>query len=257
MKWIERLRAFRLEKERVAVSLLALSFFSILYALAAFSSPVAWRPAFLALALCYGVAFFSLASQWFWARWFASGLAWSGATLGLVALVMVGWHPMLAVFGALHAVVLAMLAGPHMVSRFEMQAVWRERYGMDEFGVARLGRVVTRTAAALPSLIMWALAPREGQGAWLFSGLALTCALSGLLGVLRLRTWGVLSLATSASLILAGLLALPSKALGLAGWLGSLSWVGQGGSALLAGGLLLAAIAPVAKAVRWAWRSWS
>jgi hypothetical protein len=163
---------------------------------------------------------------------------------------------MLALYGGLHAVVLAMLAGPHMVSRFEMQAVWRERYGMDEFGVARLGRVVTRTSAALPSVIMWALAPREGQGAWLVSGPAVVCALCGLMGVLRLRTWGIVSLAASAALILAGLLAHPSRPMGIAGWTGLVSWAAQGGSALLAAGLLLAAIAPVAKAVRCAWRSW-
>jgi hypothetical protein len=256
MTFMERLRAVRLEKERVAVALLSLSFFVVLYSLAALNAPVAWRPALAALALCYSVAFLALASQWFWARWYASGLAWSGATLGLVSLVMVGWHPILAVYGGLHALVLAMLAGPHMVARFEMQAPWRERYVLDDFAVARIRRVVMRASAALPSLILWALAPREGQGVALLSGLTVTCALAGLAGILRMRTWGVLSLGTSAALILAGWGAWPSAPLGVEGWVGPVLWAGTHGLAgLFSAVLLFAAIAPLSGALRRAWRS--
>jgi hypothetical protein len=236
--------------------LLALSFFVVLYTLAAVSSPLPWRPALASLALCYAVAFLALASQWFWARWYASGLAWSGATLGLVSLVMVGWHPILAVYGGLHALVLAMLAGPPMVARFEMQTPWRERYTLDDFAVARIKRVVTRASAALPSLILWALAPREGQGVALVSGLTMTCALAGLAGILRLRTWGVLSLGTSAALTLIGWATLPSAPLGAEGWVASVLWAGSRGPfALFSAVLLLAAIAPVAGALRRAWHS--
>lgn len=256
MKLMERLRAIRLEKERVAVSLLSLSFFVFLYILAVFSSPAAWRPAFAAMALCYGVAFLALASQWFWARWFALGLAWSGTTLGIVSLVMVGWHPMLALYGGLHALVLGMLAGPNMVARFEMQAQWRERYAMDEFAVARLRRVVTRASTALPSLILWALAPREGQGLWLISGLAMICGMAGLAGLLRLRTWGVLSLGVSGLLSLAGAASLPLSSLASDGWVRSVSWAGNlRPGVLFSAVLLLAAIAPLTGALRRAWRS--
>jgi len=256
MKVMERLRAIRLEKERVAVSLLSLSFFVFLYTLAAFSSPAAWRPALGAMALCYGVAFLALASQWFWARWFASGLAWSGTTLGIVSLVMVGWHPMLAVYGGLHALVLGMLAGPNMVARFEMQAQWRERYAMDDFAVARLRRVVTRASTALPSLIFWALAPREGQGLWLVSALAMVCGTAGLTGILRMRTWGVLGLGVSALLTLAGAASLPLSSLAAGGWIRSVSWAGNMRPGVLFSAiLLLAAIAPLAGALRRAWRS--
>lgn len=255
MKLMERLRAVRLEKERAAVSLLALSFFVVLYTFAALSSPPAWRPAFVALALCYAVAFLSLASQWFWARWFASGLAWSGTTLGIVSLVMVGWHPILALYGGLHALVLGMLAGPNMAARFEMQAPWRERYGLDEFAVARLRRVVTRASTALPSLILWALAPREGQGLWLVSGLTAVCGLAGLAGILRLRTWGVLSLGLSAILALLGA-ALPLSSLAVGDWIGTVSWAGSlRPGVLFSAALLLASIAPVSGALRRAWRS--
>jgi hypothetical protein len=258
MKLMERLRAVRLEKERVAVSLLSLSLFVFLYILAVFSSPAAWRPAFAAMAICYGVAFLALASQWFWARWFASGLAWSGTTLGIVSLVMVGWHPMLALYGGLHALLLGMLAGPNMVARFEMQAQWRERYAMDEFAVARLRRVVTRASTALPSLILWALAPREGQGLWLVSGLAMIGGMAGLAGLLRLRTWGVLSLGVSALLSLVGAASLPLSSLAAGGWVRSISWAGiMRPGALFSAVLLLAAIAPLTGALRRAWRSCS
>lgn len=258
MKFMERLRAVRLEKERVAVSLLALSFFVVLYTFAALSSPPAWRPAFGALALCYGVGFLALASQWFWARWFASGLAWSGTTLGIVSLVMVGWHPILALYGGLHALVLGMLAGPHMATWFEMQAPWRERYSMDEFAVARLRRVVTRASTALPSLILWALAPREGQGLWLISSLAMVFGLAGLAGILRLRTWGVLSLGVSALLTLLGAASMPPSFLAVGGWVDTMAWAGSLRPGVAFSALLLSlAPVPVAGALRRAWRSWS
>ncbi len=257
MKLMERLRDVRLEKERVAVSLLSLSFFVVLYTMAALNAPAAWRAALLSLALCYGVAFLALACQWFWARWYAAGLAWSGATLGLMSLVMVGWQPILVVYGGLHALVLVLLAGPHMVARFEMQAQWRERYAMDEFAVARLRRVVTRASAALPSLIVWSLAPREGQGLGVLSGLAMVSALAGLAGILRLRTWGALSLGASAALALASLAAPTSPSLdAVQGWGGGLLCSGNLGlAALFAAVLLSAAVAPVSRAIGRAWRS--
>jgi hypothetical protein len=258
MKLMERLRGIRLEKERVAVSLLCLSSFVVLYASAVFSAPAGWRPAFTALALCYGLAFFALASQWFWARWFASGLAWSGTTLGLVSLVMLGWHPILALYGGLHGLVLGMLSGPHMVARFEMQAPWRERYTMDEFAVARLGRVVTRTSVAMPSLILWALAPREGQGLWLITGLAMACGMAGLSGILRLRTWGVFGLGVSAAAAMVGAAAasLSESSLPAEGWVRFVSWAGiLRPGVLFSAILLIGAIAPMAGALRRAWRS--
>ena len=86
-----------------------------------------------------------------------------------------------------------------MASRYELQATWRERYAMDEFGVARLGKAVTRGAASLPTLIMWALAPREGDQMLLLGGLALLLAVGGLSGLVRLRSWGLLALSGAAA----------------------------------------------------------
>src|SRR3954465_14399020 len=73
------LREMGFEKPRSAIALLPLSLFSFLYLLAAFNADPQWQLALGGLALCYLTAFVALASEWFWARWFASGLGWSGA----------------------------------------------------------------------------------------------------------------------------------------------------------------------------------
>ena len=85
------------------------------------------------------------------------------------------------------------LAGKKMAARYDLQEGWRQRYGMDEFGVARLRKTVTRAAASLPSLILWALGPKEGQGGccWPLAGIATLLAVAaGLRGLVRLRSWG-------------------------------------------------------------------
>ena len=64
---------------------------------------------------------------------------------------------------------------------------------MDEFGVARLRKTVTRAAASLPSLILWALGPKEGQGGMLLAAAGIATLLSvaaGLRGLVQLRSWG-------------------------------------------------------------------
>jgi hypothetical protein len=256
MKFAEKLQAIGLERERIAVALLALSFFCVLYTLLAMSSPPGWRPVFVAFAACYVVAFLAVACQWFWGRWYASGLAWSGTTLGLVSLVMLGWHPALAVYGGLHAIVLAMLAGPRLAARYELQSAWRERFAMDEFGVARLRRYVTRTSAALPSLIVWALGPREGQGSVMFAAAVAIVALAGLTGSLRLRTWGLLATALAAAAALAGFAFARPMLAGVTGWLDPAAWLGTTPAGLaLAAGLLIAAVVPFAGPLVRTWRA--
>jgi hypothetical protein len=203
MSWLERLTGLRgvvrgmgFEKERAAVALLPLGFFVSLYTVVAFTAPPTWAPAFGALALCYLTAFLAVASQWFWGRWFASGLGWSGLMVGLASLVHpdIGWNPMLATYTALHAVIIATLIGSRMASRYELQPAWRERFAMDEYGVARLGKAVTRASASLPTLILWALAPRTGQGIEIAAALFFLIGACGVAGMLRLRTWGAIAL---------------------------------------------------------------
>jgi hypothetical protein len=203
--------------ERRALALLPLCLFGLLYFVLGVNAEPGWGPALFGLSLSYLVAFFAVASGWFWARWFASGLGWSGFMVGLMALTMLGWHPALAVYAGMHGLVVAMLMGKKMAERYELAPDWRERFAMDEYGVARLGKAVTRGAGALPTLILWALAPREGaewllatpgtQGVALYLGLGFL--LLALVGLVFRRSAAVLALgaaacAAAAALLIAG-----------------------------------------------------
>jgi hypothetical protein len=95
----------------------------------------------------------------------------------------------MAVFGVMHGLVSVCLMGEKMAASYEAKPEWRQRWNLDEQGVIKIQRSVTRAAASLPSLIMWALAPRDG------AALALVAvAAVGLFGLLRGRTWGVMAL---------------------------------------------------------------
>jgi hypothetical protein len=208
------LREFGYTGERRALALLPLSMFALLYLVLSLNAQPGWGPALFGLSLSYFLAFFALAAGWFWARWFASGLGWSGFMVGVMALVMFGWQPALGIYTGLHALVVAALMGSKMSETYELRTGWRERYAMDEFGVARLGKAVTRGAGALPTLILWALAPREGTE-WLQSvlsvgeGTAVAIALGllvlGLAGMMRLRGFAVLALGGAALAATVGL----------------------------------------------------
>ncbi len=191
---LKRLDEVGFEKTRRALAALSLSFFISIYLILSLNAPPGWGPAFLALSACYVVAFLALSAEWFWGRWFASGLGWSGMMVAIISLVMIGWTPPLAIYGGLHALVVLALAGKKMVAHYDLQEPWRQRYGMDEFGVARLRKTVTRAAASLPSLILWALGPKEGQGESMLiaaAGIAtLLTVVAGLRGLVQLRSWG-------------------------------------------------------------------
>jgi hypothetical protein len=196
----DALRGMGLERPRVALALLPLSLFGLQYLFSALQGEPETRGLLLAMSGCYLTAFVALASEWFWARWFASGLGWSGAIMGLFAMVLMPEPELRVIFGifaGLHAIVVVMLMGKKMAARYDMQPAWRERFGMDEFGVVRLGRAVTRASAALPGLIFWALGPREGDSHFLVLAAA-GLAIVGLAGLLRLRTWSILALGGAA-----------------------------------------------------------
>jgi hypothetical protein len=206
MKLLEQLNDLGFERTRRAVSAFALSSFVFLYLFVALllslNGMPAWAPAFMGLAACYGVAFMGVTAEWFWGRWFAEGLGWSGFMIAVASLVMGGeWNPILGAFGALHGLIVLMLAGKKMAARYDEQPAWRQRYAMDEFGVARLRKTVTRASASLPSVILWALGPKDpGEGALvtvalLSAGLLTT---TGFWGVIRLRSWGLVTLAAAA-----------------------------------------------------------
>jgi hypothetical protein len=199
-----RLNEIGFERTRRALAALALSIFISLYLAVALNAPNGLGPAFAGLSLCYAVAFCAVVAEWFWGRWFATGLGWSGIMLGVVALVQLGWTPIFGVYLGLHALVVVALMGTKMAARYDMQEAWRAQYQMDDLGVARLRKTVTRAAASLPSLIVWALGPREGAGMALVGAVAaLALASLGLRGVVRMRSWGLLALA-GATVVTAG-----------------------------------------------------
>ena len=73
-------------------------------------------------------------------------------------------HGPLACFHNLwHAIVAACLQGEKMAVLFDAKPDWRNRWKLDDQGVIRVRKSVTRAASSLPALIMFALAPREGQ----------------------------------------------------------------------------------------------
>lgn len=198
------LGALGFERFRRALAALSLSFFAILYAFLALNAPEGWGPAFGGLAGVYVVAFFAVVAEWFWGRWFASGIAWSGIMVAVFGMFQMGWVPALAIYGGLHAVVLLPLSGRSMAARYDLQEAWRSRYKMDDLGVARLRKTITRSAASLPSVILWALAPKDpGQG-MLLALVALGLTVAGVSALVRLRTWGWLAVGASAALALVG-----------------------------------------------------
>jgi hypothetical protein len=203
----DRLNAIGFERTRRAVAALALSLFVFLYLALAANPPIeGWQGVFLGFSACYAIAFMGVAAEWFWGRWFAAGLGWSGIMVATVAMVQIGeWVPAMGIYGGLHLLVVMALAGKKMADRFDLQPAWRERYGMDEYGVARLRKTVTRASAALPSVIIYALQPPQESGHGMaFAGMAaLVLTVAGLRGVLRARTWGLAALAASAVVVFA------------------------------------------------------
>jgi len=193
-----------LSRERRALSLLVLGFYTTIFTLAAINLGGAWFRCFLGLGIVYGLAFFALAARWFWARWFAMGLGVSGLTMAAIGLVKLGLDPGLLIWGGLHLLIYLPLVGEAMAEMYEGQPAWRERFGMDEHGVERLKRSVGSAATGLPTLIMFALAPRQGSMAPL---LALALAGLGMYGLIKLRFWGVAALGLGA-LYLFGTIAL-------------------------------------------------
>jgi len=184
--------------ERKAVSILCLAFYTAIYALFSllfYLAPPdqpevrAWVPPFAALSLTYGIAFFALAADWFWARWVAIGLGYSGLTVAMWGMVtQKAIDPVLLFYGVTHGLVALCLQGQKLADHFDGQESWRKLLRVDEQGVEKVRHTVTRAAASLPTLILIALAPKEGgQALLLLTGV-------GLIAVLRNRTAGVLLL---------------------------------------------------------------
>jgi hypothetical protein len=227
--------AMRLVGERKALGAIVFALIAGLFMLNALLMPPDFGPMFWALVAVYGTAYFGLVAGWFWARWFASGVAISGLVIAVMMGIQVGLEPVVFIWGGGHALVYLCLLGEGPRSVFEGRMEWRQRYRMDDLAVQRLGKAVQRAGASLPYLIMAALGPRQNG----MDTIALTLGVLGLVGLVRMRTWGVFALAGA---MLASL-----WSAGLASTVGGLS--GLGGldvtSGLLAAVVLAMAIGPL------------
>jgi hypothetical protein len=127
-----------------------------------------------------------------------------------------------------------------MAVRYDMQEAWRKRFAMDDLGVARLRKTVTRSAASLPSVILWALGPKDPGQSLALAGVGIVTALlavAGLRGVVRMRSWGLLALAASC----VGLFAVGGSA--------GAVWISSAAAPSWLGGFGVMALAPYAAGV--------
>jgi hypothetical protein len=185
--------------ERRALASIVLVFYAMVYGLMALSGmlPPEWTKAMGAMGGVYGLAFFSLVAGYFWARWFALGVALSGVITGVVSLWQVGPEPVLLFVGGSHLLATVMLWGQAMAGPFDGQTAWRQRFHIDEHAAQRLGKAIIRAGVSLPYILLYALAPKPDAAQ--LAVLALTGV--GMFGLLRLRTWGVLALAGATGLL--------------------------------------------------------
>jgi len=194
----------KLVGERRALAAAILIFYAGMYLVMGLSGalPPEWTKAFTAMGGVYGAAFFGLVAGYFWARWFAMGVALSGLISGAVSLWQVGPEPVLLVFAGTHLAAVLFLWGNAMAEPFDGQTKWRQRFHIDENAAHRLGRAVIRAGVSLPYVLLYALAPRPGSSTLeaLVAVGAGALAISGVWAMFRMRTWGVLSLAGAAGL---------------------------------------------------------
>jgi len=210
LPFMDTLGSVGLVGERKATALLCLGFYTTLFFMIGLSARTElpeWTPVFTAMTLMYLVAFFGVAAEWFWGRWFATGLGYWGMTMTIMAWVTTrSLPPAMLIFGTMHGLVSLCLDGEKMAALFDAKPAWRARFKLDDQGVIRVRKSVTRAASSLPALIMFALAPREGQE--LLALTAFTLAIVGVGGILAGRTLGVLafvgSAATTAALVFVG-----------------------------------------------------
>lgn len=236
--------------ERRALAAAVIAFFTLQFLLSGFLVDGPYRGMLIGLGFVYGTAFVAVVAGYFWARWYALGLAFSGVGMAAMTLVRTGELPPVVLFiGISHAIIGFGLLGPDAATFYDGRRDWRERWKMDENAVNRLGKAVTRAGASLPYLIIAGLAPKEGAGYWV-SALALAGAFVGLTALLRMRTWGVFALGAAA-------VAAFAACANLAPWLGVSA--GPGGGTIMitpwfVGFALTAAVipfsAPIARYLR-------
>src|SRR4051794_34634365 len=85
---LDRLGSVGYVGERKALALLCLGFYTTMFFLIGLSARTElpeWLPVFVAMTLIYVTAFMGVAAEWFWGRWFATGLGYWGCTMAVMA----------------------------------------------------------------------------------------------------------------------------------------------------------------------------
>ncbi|KIG18620.1 hypothetical protein DB30_00305 [Enhygromyxa salina] len=182
---------------RRAIALLILSFFTLYFGMTAWLGPDEIYALGLGLALCYGLAFFGVAAEWFWARWFAMGVGNFGC-LFLFLLLKIGPEPIFVFFGVSHLLVVLCLMGEGMAAKYEYSERASERWNLQEDSMALMRRAVKSAGSTLPLLIIYGLAPR---GEALQLGL-LAAGVIGFVALVRGKTWGPMLLGATGFLCL-------------------------------------------------------
>jgi hypothetical protein len=233
--------------ERRALALFILSLFTcyfLLLALVMQQQMPEWFPAFIAMFGMYAIAFFGVASGWFWGRWVAIGLGYWGLTIAGWGIVqMRELSPPLVILGVTHGLIALLLSGDSMAAYYEGRPEWRARFGIDDAGVLRLRRTVTRTASSIPAMVLFALAPRQDAEA------LLACVVVGLGALLIGRTVALLPLlaaAVGAVVLSVGPASTHMNAFDFQGSFGLPSFVSPQLLGLFAAGMLAASLAPFA-----------
>jgi hypothetical protein len=171
---------------------------------------------------------------WFWGRWFARGLGYWGIVVGILMMWQLGIENFLLFWAGTNAAVAILLAGEGMAKSFDGRIDWRGRFHLDDNGVERLGKAITRVGMSLPWLLLYVLIPRQDAGSEMFAVLPLALAAAGLWGLLRLRTWGLFAIGGASVATTAHLMASPAQAPAVG---------------VLAAVMLAAAVAPFARAL--------
>ncbi len=174
---------------RKAIVLLILGFFFSQLSMVALLGPSETFGLYMGLSLCYGVAFFGLAAEWFWARWFAMGIGNFGSVFLLLMLQM-GFEPILLFFGGTHALVALMLMGEGMASRYEYSEYTKERWNFQDESLVLMRRAFKSAGSTFPLLVMYLFAPKPEALTFAMLGMAAMAAF----GLARGKTWGLLPL---------------------------------------------------------------
>lgn len=226
--------------ERRALAATVFAFWTLIYALLAFSAVVPeLSPMMAGIAGCYGLAFFAVVAGYFWARWYAVGVGLYGVITAAVGMWQIGAEPIVLFIGGTHLAATLLLWGNTMSHPFDGRLEWRERWHLDDSAVQRLGRSVIRAGVSLPFVIAYALAPKQDAATMVLALGTFALAGAGLRATVKLRTWGILAMGAAGAALLA--------AAGVEVATGSSMMIAL--RPAMAGALLVAAAVPFAPAI--------